>query len=180
MWAPHLLRANGGFVFRREGKAGFLPIGRALMLCLPSRTRQTMPTGGPAYTEADGNEGYGDRPGRWTGLLGLRTPIRPPMKPCARSLERVCRPKARRRGRRLWAASVLRSRSMPRTLPLPPIVAWFNSRDVQIGKIVQHGGQPVPEFRLGRERQCEAMVPSGRREPQGGESPSSNSRMGSG
>jgi multiple sugar transport system substrate-binding protein len=142
VWLP-IAWSNGAELFDDKWRPIFNSKPGVDSLSFLLELMKTMPPGGGAYTESDEVKSLA------TGLAAL-DPVSwipdsiktatPEVKP--QLVTRIAPMGAVRRAPVLGGIGLTVSNYSPNKVAAAKFVAWFNSRDVQISKIVQNGGQP--------------------------------------
>ena len=142
VWLP-IFWANGGVLFDDKMKPIFADKTGVDALIFLLELVKTMPTGGAAYTEGDETKAMA------TGL-GTLDPVAW-IPDAYTSADAAIKPQlgtgvspqgSATRAPVMGGLGLTVSKYAQDASAAAQYVAWFNSRDVQIGKIVQHGGQP--------------------------------------
>jgi multiple sugar transport system substrate-binding protein len=142
VWLP-IFWANGGVLFDEKMKPGFADKTGIDALVFLLELVKTMPNGGPAYTEADETKAMATGLGTLDPVAWIPDAYTTANDAVRAQLGTGVSPKgSAMRAPVMGGLGLTVSKYSQDASAAAKYVAWFNSRDVQIGKIVQHGGQP--------------------------------------
>ena len=135
--------ANGGAVFDEKMKPIFADQTGVDSLNLLLELVKTMPTGGPAYNEADETKAMATGLGTLDPVAWIPDAITTADATLQAQLHSAVSPKGKVTQAPVMGGLGLTVSSYSEDAPAAArYCAWFNSKDVQTNMIVQHGGQP--------------------------------------
>ena len=142
VWLP-IFWANGGVLFDDKMKPIFADATGVDALTFLLDLVKTMPTGGAAYTEADETKAMATGLGTLDPVAWIPDAYTSADAATKAQLGTGVSPKGSvTRAPVMGGLGLTVSKYAQDASAAAQYVAWFNSRDVQIGKIVPHGGQP--------------------------------------
>ncbi|WP_158818900.1 extracellular solute-binding protein [Methylocapsa sp. S129] len=142
IWLP-IFWANGGVLLDDKMKPIFADQTGIDALAFLLELVKTMPTGGPAYTEADETKAMATGLGTLDPVAWIPDAIITADAATKTQLASGVSPKGTTTRAPVMGGLGLTVSKYAHDAPAAAqYVAWFNSREVQTGKIVQHGGQP--------------------------------------